>query len=60
MMNVSLRLTHKKKKTDLLPGLLPMKSATRVTKWICAQTQLIHTVSLFSAIQKSIRTAGKK
>ena len=25
-----------------------------------SQTQLIHTVSLFSAIQKSIRTAGKK
>ena len=29
MMNVCLRLTHKKK-TDLLRGLLPMKSATRV------------------------------
>ena len=58
-MNVCLRLTHTKK-FDLFRGLLPMKSATRVIKRFCTHTQLIHTVSLFSAIQKSIRTAGTK
>jgi len=46
-------------KTDLLRGLLPMKSATCVTKWICTHIQLIHTVSLFSAIQNALEQLAR-